>query len=83
MLARVKPDVIETASAPDAPELSLRSIERFFTAWVEEINEYLQRQYLEVIQQEPSSETLSNFRCECKWLLRSALKLDSLVRDPE
>jgi hypothetical protein len=71
------------ATAPQAPARSPLSIERFLTAWVEAVNDYLQRQYQEIIQQEPSPQKLAQYRLECKWLLRSALKLDSLVRDPE
>ena len=59
------------------------SVARFLTAWIEAVNDYLQRQYREIIQQEPSQEKLSQYKFECKWLLRSALKLDSLVKDPE
>jgi hypothetical protein len=69
--------------APDAPAFSPASIDRFLTAWVEAVNDYLQRQYREIIQQEPSPERLSQYRIECKWLLRSGLNLDSLVKDPE
>jgi hypothetical protein len=47
------------------------------------VNDYLQRQYREIIQQEPSPEKLSQYKSECKWLLRSALILESLVKDPE
>ncbi|HXP59014.1 MAG TPA: hypothetical protein VN829_00915 [Dongiaceae bacterium] len=70
-------------AAPDAPAGSPRSIERFLTAWVEAINDYLQRQYRELIQQEPSPDTLCRYKLECKWLLRSALELDRMVKDPE
>jgi hypothetical protein len=59
------------------------STERFLTAWVEAVNDYLQRQYREIIQREPTPQKLGEFKFECKWLLRSALKLDSLVKDPE
>ena len=62
---------------------SPQSMERFLTAWVETVNDYLQRQYREIIQQEASPETLSQYKLECKWLLRSALKLESMVKDPE
>ncbi len=62
---------------------SPRSIERFLTGWVEAVNDYLQRQYRELIQQEPSPDSLSRFKLECKWLLRSALELDAMVKDPE
>ena len=72
-----------TLSAPDAPAGSARSIDRFLTAWLEAVNDYLQRQYREVIQQEPSPDTLARYQLECKWLLRSALELDSMVKDPE
>ena len=69
--------------APDAPAGRPLSIERFLTAWVESVNDYLQRQYREIIQQEPAPEKLAQYKFECKWLLRSALKLDSLVKDPD
>ena len=73
---------VHTPPVADAPR-SLLSTERFLSAWVEAVNDYLQRQYREIIQQEPSAEKLSEYKFECKWLLRSALKLDSLVKDPE
>ena len=47
------------------------------------MNDYLQRQYREVIQQKPSPDTLSRYQIECKWLLRSALELERMVKDPE
>ncbi len=72
-----------TAGAPEASESTPFSIDRFLTAWVEAVNDYLERQYREIIQQEPSQEKLSQYKLECKWLLRSALKLDSMVKDPE
>ncbi len=75
--------VLPTAVAPDAPAGRPLSIERFLTTWVEAVNDYLQRQYREIIQQEPARENLAEYKFECKWLLRSALKLDSLVKDPE
>jgi hypothetical protein len=59
------------------------SVTRFLGGWIETVNDYLQRQYKEVIQQEPSSEKLSQFRLECKWLLRSGLEIESMVKDPE
>ena len=59
------------------------SIQRFLTAWVEAVNDFLQRQYRDVIQQGPSAVNLAQYQLECKWLLRSALKLESLVKDPE
>jgi len=59
------------------------SVARFLTAWIEAVNDYLQRLYREIVQQEPSPEKLSQYKFECKWLLRSALKLDSMVKDPE
>ena len=58
-------------------------MERFLTAWGEAVNDCLQRQCREIIQQEPAPEKLAEYKFECKWLLRSALKLDSLVKDPE
>ena len=73
---------VHTPPVADAPR-SLLSTERFLSAWVEAVNDYLQRQYREIIQQEPSAEKLSEYKFECKWLLRSALKLDSLVKDPD
>jgi hypothetical protein len=68
---------------PDAPAGRPLSTERFLTAWVDAVNDYLERQYREIIQHEPAPEKLAAFKFECKWLLRSALKLDSLVKDPE
>ena len=82
-LVPVKAAAVPTAPAPDAPAWSPLSIDRFLTAWVEAVNDYLQRQYREIIQQEPSPEKLSQYKFECKWLLRSALKLDSMIKDPE
>jgi len=79
----VKAAAIPTAPAPDPSASSALSTDRFLRAWIEAVNDYLQRQYREIIQQEPSPEKLSQFKFECKWLLRSALKLDSLVKDPE
>ncbi len=72
-----------TTLASDAPVPSPQSLDRFLRAWVEAVNDYLQRQYREIIQSEPSPQKLLQYQFECKWLLRSALKLDSLVRDPE
>jgi len=72
-----------TALAPDVPARSPLSIERFLTAWVEAVNDYLERQFREIIQQKPSADKLSQYKLECKWLLRSALKLDGMVKDPE
>jgi hypothetical protein len=57
--------------------------EKFLPTWVDAVNDYLQRQYREVIQEEPTPEKLSQYKNECKWLLRSALTLESLVKDPE
>ena len=79
----MKAAAIPPFSAPGVRAFSALSIDRFLTAWVEAVNDDLQRQYLEIIQQEPSQEKLSQYKFECKWLLRSALKLDSLVKDPE
>jgi hypothetical protein len=62
---------------------SPQSVEKFLSAWVDAANDYLQRQYREIIQQEPSPEKFSQYKSECKWLLRSALVLESLVKDPE
>src|SRR6266481_6442074 len=67
----------------DAPVWSPLSIDRFLSAWVEAVNDYLKRQYREIIQQQASPEKLSQYKIECKCLLRSALKLDSMVKDPE
>src|SRR5437762_9022388 len=72
-----------TSPRTDAPAANASSTERFLKAWIEAVNDYLQRQYRDIIQQEPSPETLSQYKSECKWLLRSALQLDSLVKDPE
>ncbi len=69
--------------APEPSAGKVLSTERFLTAWVEAVNNYLQHQYREIIQQEPTAQKLAEYKFECKWLLRSALKLDSLVRDPE
>lgn len=69
--------------APDASASGPSSLDRFLSAWVDAVNDYLQRQYREIIQKQPSAEMLSQYRFECKWLLRSALKLDGLVKDPE
>jgi len=79
---------MNAAAVPTSPALGALApgasgLDRFLTAWVEAVNDYLQRQYREIIQLEPSPETLSRYKFECKWLLRSALKLDSLVKDPE
>jgi hypothetical protein len=72
-----------TGVATDASEWNPASMDRFLRAWVDAVNDYLKRQYREIIQQKPAAEKLSQYRLECKWLLRSALKLDSLVKDPE
>src|SRR2546425_129895 len=80
MLFNVKAVAGATTSIPGRSPLS---IERFLTAWIEAVNDYLGRQYREIIQQEASPETLSQYKLECKWLLRSALKLESMLKDPE
>ena len=72
-----------TATTPGPSAWKPESIDRFLTAWVDAVNDYLKRQYREIVQQQPSPEKLSQYKIECKWLLRSALKLDSLVKDPE
>jgi hypothetical protein len=77
----VKAGPLSTATAPEASRAL--SVERFLTAWVEVVNDYLQRQYRDIIQRQPAPETLTQYKSECKWLLRSALNLDSLVNDPE
>jgi hypothetical protein len=82
-LGAVNAAAIPTALAPAPPARNPLSLERFLTAWIEAVNDYLQRQYREIIQQRPSPETLAQYKTECKWLLRSALKLDSMVKDPE
>ena len=73
---------LSTAPVTGASQ-SPQSVQKFLSAWVDAVNDYLQRQYREVIQQEPSPEKLSQYQNECKWLLRSALVLESLVKDPE
>jgi hypothetical protein len=76
---------VNAAALSTAPSESHnpQSVQRFLSAWVDAVNDYLQRQYREIIQQEPSPEKLSQYKSECKWLLRSALILESLVKDPE
>ena len=71
------------AAPPDIPGRSPQSLDRFLRAWVEAVNDYLQRQYREIVQQDPSAEKRAQYKFECKWLLRSALKLESMVKDPE
>jgi hypothetical protein len=78
----VNATALSTAPVPSASR-SPQSVEKVLSAWVEAVNDYLQRQYRELIQQEPSLEKLSQYKNECKWLLRSALVLESLVKDPE
>jgi len=74
----------ELSTAPVAgASRNPESVEKFLSAWVEAVNDYLQRQYRDIIQREPSPEKLSQYKNECKWLLRSALVLESLVKDPE
>jgi len=73
----------QTELAPGAIADAPLGVERFLAAWVEAVNDYLQRQYREIIQQEASPEKLWQYRSECKWLLRTALSLDSMVKDPE
>src|SRR5262245_26077824 len=77
--------VAATLTAPPArtPASTPLSIERFLAAWVEAVNDYLRRQYQEIILQESSPQKALEYRSECKWLLRSALKLESMVKDPE
>lgn len=58
-------------------------IEQFLQVWFDQVNDYLQRHYREMVQQEPSAEKLQDFRFDCLWLLRSARMLDILVKDPE
>src|SRR5947208_25899 len=79
----VKAEALSVTPPSEAEVSSPLSLERFLTAWVEAVNDYLQRQYHDIIQQEPSLEQLAEYRVECKWLLRSALKLDSMLKDPE
>lgn len=73
---------LPTVSAPDKSR-NLKSVETFLSAWVDAVNDYLQRQYREITQQKHSPEKVSQFKIECKWLLRSALVLESFLKDPE
>lgn len=71
------------AIAGEFPAQRSTHVEKFLQLWVGVVDDYLERQYRETIQQEPSPQKLAEFCYDCKWLLKTALMLDGTVKDPD
>ena len=59
------------------------SLERWLTTWFEVVSDYCKRERLELIEHAPSPQVLERYKIECKILLRSALWLESMIKDPD
>ena len=58
-------------------------IEKLLSSWLDHCDDFRRRERHELIEREPSQATITQFRQELRWLLRSARQLSSLVTDPD
>jgi len=70
---------------PSAQSLAASSAaaEKLVRTWAGLCNDFRQRERLEIIEQVPSPQRLSEYREELKWMIRMARALLNLVSDPD
>ncbi|MGO9199012.1 MAG: hypothetical protein ACLQM8_00520 [Limisphaerales bacterium] len=57
--------------------------ESLFEAWVDAVDQFRRRERREIVEREPSPETLAQYRVELKMMLRSTRTLLNLAEDPD
>ena len=62
---------------------STRSTGQILEVWIRLCSEFRERERGEILQQEPSPETLARYREELKWMIRATRALFNVVSDPD
>ncbi|MGH7968339.1 MAG: hypothetical protein ACREIC_06380 [Limisphaerales bacterium] len=57
--------------------------EKLFETWVEAVNQFRRWERREIVEKEPSRETLAQYRGELKMMLHSTRMLLNLAQDPD
>ena len=72
-----------SAERPVETCLTEKLLEVWVDVWVDAVNQFRQRERREIIEKEPSPETLAQYRAELKMMLRSTRMLLNLAEDPD
>lgn len=74
---------MSTNTPSESADLLAAVKEKCLGLWVEGCNDFRRRERKQIIEQEPSPETLRKYRNELKWWLRSGRLFMSLAADPD